>query len=164
MLKTGANPGALPPIAEAPLSSVPSLVRGRPDEEGVPRDDMEHRDYDVFISHASEDRHFEFVVSDKGIDILASLGSCPDYVSLNDHGEALSCALQDGISRHGVAAGRGMGFRQLFIGLANLNGALRFHSGDHTLTIDGRSPTLMTAKLAQKPHIRGFIASVSCSL
>jgi hypothetical protein len=56
MLKTGANPGALPPIAEAPLSSVPSLVRGRPDEEGVPRDDMEHRDYDVFISHASEDK------------------------------------------------------------------------------------------------------------
>jgi hypothetical protein len=108
--------------------------------------------------------NFEFVVSDKGIGILASLRSCPDYTSLNDHGEALSCALQDGNSRHGKAAGRGMGFRQIFIGLANLNGALRFRSGNHTLTIDGRSPTLMTAKLAQKPHIRGFVASVSCSL
>jgi len=108
--------------------------------------------------------NFEFVVSDKGIGILASLKSCPDYASLNDHGEALSCALQDGNSRHGKAAGRGMGFRQIFVGLANLNGALRFRSGNHTLTIDGRSPTLLTAKLAQKPHIRGFIASVSCSL
>jgi hypothetical protein len=116
------------------------------------------------IAFQATRRNFEFVVSDKGIGILASLRSCPDYASLNDHGEALSCALQDGNSRHGIAAGRGMGFRQLFIGLANLNGALRFRSGNHTLTIDGRSPTLMTAKLAQKPHIRGFVASVSCSL
>jgi hypothetical protein len=107
---------------------------------------------------------FEFVVSDRGIGILASLRGCPDYASLSDDGEALSCALQDGNSRHGVAAGRGMGFRQLFIGLANLNGALRFRSGNHALTIDGRSPTLLMAKLAQKPQIKGFVASVSCSL
>src|SRR6266850_7243970 len=105
--------------------------------------------------------NFEFVVSDKGIGILASLRSCPDYASLNDHGEALKWALQDGNSRYGVAAGRGMGFRPLFIGLTNLNGILRFRSGDHALTIDGHSPTLMMAKLAQKPHIRGFVASVS---
>ena len=107
---------------------------------------------------------FEFVVSDKRVGILASLKSCPDYASLNDHGEALKWALQDGNSRYGVAAGRGMGFRPLFIGLANLNGPLRFRSVDHALTIDGHSPTLMMAKLAQKPHIRGLIASVSCFL
>ncbi len=49
-------PGALPPITERPLSSIPSLVRRRPDDEIPPRDDREHRDYDVFISHASEDK------------------------------------------------------------------------------------------------------------
>jgi hypothetical protein len=107
---------------------------------------------------------FEFVVSDRGIGILASLKSCPDYAYLRDHSEALQCALQNGNSRFGIAAGRGTGFNQLFIGLANLQGSLRFHSGNHILTIDGRNPTLMTAKLAQKPHIKGFVASISCSL
>ena len=107
---------------------------------------------------------FEFVVSDRGIGILASLKSCPDYACLRDHSEALQCALQNGNSRFGIAAGRGTGFNQLFIGLANLQGSLRFHAGNHILTIDGRNPTLMTAKLAQKPHIKGFVASISCSL
>jgi hypothetical protein len=81
-----------------------------------------------------------------------------------EHRAEKSGALQDGNSRYGVAAGRGMGFRPLFIALANLNGTLRFRSGDHALTIDGHSPTLIMAKLAQKPHIRGLIASVSCFL
>ena len=45
-------PGALPEIREAPLSSVPSLVRPEvpPDAPDVTRE------YDVFISHASEDK------------------------------------------------------------------------------------------------------------
>jgi hypothetical protein len=116
------------------------------------------------IAFQATEKNFEFVVSDRGIGILASLKTCPDYASMNDHGEALKYALQDGHSRYGVAARRGMGFRPLFIGLANLNGALRFRSGNHALTIDGRSPTLMMAKVAQKPHIRGFVVSVSCSL
>ena len=48
-------PGPLPPIREAPLASIPSLVRhpeappGAPTEPGA-------RDFDVFISHASEDK------------------------------------------------------------------------------------------------------------
>lgn len=45
-------PRALPPAQEAPLSSVPSLFRGPvPD---VPQAD--DREFDVFISHASEDK------------------------------------------------------------------------------------------------------------
>lgn len=45
-------PSALPPIQDAPLSSVPSLVR---DETPSYEDDSE-REFDVFISHASEDK------------------------------------------------------------------------------------------------------------
>ncbi len=45
-------PSALPPIQQAPLSSVPSLIQAAPGNE-MP--DME-KDYDVFISHASEDK------------------------------------------------------------------------------------------------------------
>ncbi len=49
-------PGALPVIADQPLSSIPSLVRGR----GIDNAPLEMNDgdraYDVFISHASEDK------------------------------------------------------------------------------------------------------------
>ncbi|MGB4598623.1 MAG: DUF1883 domain-containing protein [Trichlorobacter sp.] len=44
-------PGMLPEIKEAPLSSVPSLVRERP-----PRIEQCAEAFDVFISHASEDK------------------------------------------------------------------------------------------------------------
>lgn len=44
-------PGMLPEIREAPLSSVPSLVRERP-----PRVEAGVEVFDVFISHASEDK------------------------------------------------------------------------------------------------------------
>ncbi len=45
-------PGSLPTAQEAPLSSVPSLVRDR--EPGFHAAD--DREFDVFISHASEDK------------------------------------------------------------------------------------------------------------
>ena len=51
-------PRALPPISEGPLSSVPGLVHDRPPP--APGDGGES--YDVFISHASEDK--ESVVRD----------------------------------------------------------------------------------------------------
>lgn len=54
-VRTGVRvlPGALPPIREAPLSSVPSLVHGRDEPPGMPQS---VREYDVFVSHASEDK------------------------------------------------------------------------------------------------------------
>lgn len=47
-------PGALPEVREVPLSSIPSLVQNEP----PPGSDRDHpsRDFDVFISHASEDK------------------------------------------------------------------------------------------------------------
>ena len=105
---------------------------------------------------------FEFVVADRGIGVLASLRSGADYAKLGDHGEALHLALSEGISRFGSKSERGYGFRPLFVGLANLNGNLRFRSGDHALSIDGRSPTLVGARVAQKARIRGLFISVSC--
>ncbi|MFN0244755.1 MAG: DUF1883 domain-containing protein [Planctomycetota bacterium] len=45
-------PGVLPPIREAPLSSVPSLVHDHP----APVPEAGGEMYDVFISHASEDK------------------------------------------------------------------------------------------------------------
>jgi hypothetical protein len=105
---------------------------------------------------------FEFVVCDRGIGVLQSLRTCPDYAQLADHGQALSLTVSDGVSRYGANIGRGFGFHPLFTGLANLNGNLRFRSGDYALTIDGQNPVTMPAKLWQKTTLNGFFIAVTC--
>jgi hypothetical protein len=102
--------------------------------------------------------------SDRGIGVLRSLKTCPEYASLKDHGDALERALTDGSSRYGLGTNHGKGFRPLFIGLSNLNGSLRFRSGDHALTIEGRDPKHVPWRKARKTPISGFLASVACSL
>ena len=114
------------------------------------------------IAFMARSGSFEFVSTDRGIGVLDSLRACPEYASIDDHGEALRLTLTDGVSRHGGGTGHGRGFRPLFIGIANLNGSLRFRSGDHALVIDGHNPSLMGARLAQKPGIKGFFTSVKC--
>jgi hypothetical protein len=50
-------PGRLPALRESPLSSVPSLVhRGEAFGDEIPPAAPSDRQYDVFISHASEDK------------------------------------------------------------------------------------------------------------
>ena len=114
------------------------------------------------IAFRAQPGRFEFVVADRGIGVLESLRSAATYEKLDDHGEALRLALSEGVSRFGSDAGRGHGFRPLFVGLANLKGTLRFRSGDHALMIDGQHPTLMTARVAQKPSVSGLLISVNC--
>jgi anti-sigma regulatory factor (Ser/Thr protein kinase) len=114
------------------------------------------------IAFRASPDYFEFVVSDRGIGVLESLRGCADYSNLRDHGDALRLTLTEGVSRYGTNAGRGYGYRPLFVGLANLNGALRFRSGDHALLIDGTNPSLMTARVAQKPLLKGLLISVAC--
>lgn len=104
----------------------------------------------------------EFVVGDSGVGVLRSITSCPDFKGVNNHGEALQLTLSDGVSRYGRTSGRGLGFRTLFTGLANLGGTLRFRSGDYALTINGQSPSIVTAKLGKKPWLQGFFVSVAC--
>ena len=50
-------PGALRAIQEPPLSSVPSLFQGGQSEAGIESSEDENRAFDVFISHASEDKN-----------------------------------------------------------------------------------------------------------
>lgn len=115
----------------------------------------------LIVFRAAPNR-FEFVVTDRGMGVLRSLQTCINYSGLTDHGEALRLTLTDGISRYGTNTGYGHGFRPLFIGLANLNGSLRFRSGDHALVIDGSNPSVMTARAAQKPYSNGLLISVAC--
>ena len=105
---------------------------------------------------------FEFVVADRGIGVLGSLRASAAYSMLDDHGRALELALTDGVSRFNDPL-RGHGFRPIFQGLTDLNGYLRFRSGDHALLMDGTKPSLATSQLSQKPNFAGFLASVMCN-
>ena len=114
------------------------------------------------IAYRAESGAFEFVVSDQGIGVLASLRSCSDYSNLSNSGDALRAALTQGVSRYGADSGRGMGFRPIFTGLMNLYGELRFRSGEHALTMDGIHPEIATSRISQKAPLNGFFASVRC--
>ena len=116
------------------------------------------------VAFSAAGRTFEFVVTDRGMGVLTSLRSGPDYKTLTDHGEALRLALTDGVSRYGKEENRGKGFRPIFVGLANLAGTLRFRTGDHALTIEGQRIELMSSKTAQKVELKGFLISVACRL
>jgi anti-sigma regulatory factor (Ser/Thr protein kinase) len=105
---------------------------------------------------------FEFVAADSGCGVLATLREAKEFEDLTDYGRALHLALQDNVSRHGRDPNHGNGFRDLFLGLAELNADVRFRSGDHALTISGARPDLKAAHLAQKAHFQGLFASVTC--
>ncbi len=119
------------------------------------------RSHDGIVGYMCSQGEFEFVIADSGIGTLNSLRENPKYAQLTDAGQALELTLTDGVSKFPDSAGRGYGFRELFIGIANLNGELRFRSGDHALTIDGTGPWL-PKRLFQKPELQGFVASIVC--
>lgn len=105
---------------------------------------------------------FEYVVADAGVGVLKSLRQHPDYLDLTDASEALSVAIKDGNSRHGKRAGRGNGFHELIVNIANRNSYLRFRSGNYRLEIDGTKgfqPTQTSRKCAD---YQGFLISVVC--
>lgn len=104
----------------------------------------------------------EYVVADSGVGVLASLRTCPEYQHVTDSGQALLIALSEGATRYGHGSGHGTGFAQVFVSLANLFGSLRFRSGNHSLEIEGISPSLPVAQLRQRANIAGLLVSVCC--
>jgi hypothetical protein len=116
------------------------------------------------MAYQAGSKSFEFVVADCGRGVLNSLKEAREYSGLVDHGRALHLALQEGNSRFGRSANRGMGFRDLFVGISRLNADIRFRSGDHALTLKGLRTSLTTARLSQKAFYKGLFASVRCEL
>lgn len=115
------------------------------------------------ICFAWQPGRFEFASVDRGIGVLASLRTGQEFATLTDHGTALQIATSDGRSRYGSGSGRGNGFRDLFLGLMNHRGDLRFRSGDHALELIGSANDSAEACIAQKAHLGGFAVTVSCS-
>ncbi|MEA2939888.1 MAG: hypothetical protein QOD09_417 [Bradyrhizobium sp.] len=140
--------------AEELVAGARELVANIYDHSGAPQTGI--------AGYTAIDNEFEFIIADKGIGVLESLRSSPEFQSLRDAGEALEAALTDGTSRYGPSSGHGGGFRALFRGLLNLSSVLRFRSGDHALTINGVSPGLSMARVSQKTQLPGFVISIAC--
>jgi len=114
------------------------------------------------LAFLATDAFFEFVVLDRGIGVLASLRHAEEFHNLRDDGAALEVAVGEGQSRFGEGSGRGYGFQDLFLGLANNQSHIRFRSGDHLLQLDGASSGKMKAKRSQRARANGFMIGVRC--
>ncbi|MEQ1605636.1 MAG: hypothetical protein ABL999_12285 [Pyrinomonadaceae bacterium] len=79
---------------------------------------------------------FDYVVSDTGIGILASLSKSDQFLSIPDSTEALKLALKNGVSRFSNSR-RGTGFNSLVLNLSKRGCDIRFRSGDVSLTFEG---------------------------
>jgi hypothetical protein len=100
--------------------------------------------------------------SDLGQGVLASLRKNPTYAFLDDEGEALKLALQEGVSSS-TEVGRGQGFRPIFVGLASHLGLLRFRSGDSLLELNGFAGGPARQELKERAAVTGFHVSVHCT-
>jgi hypothetical protein len=100
--------------------------------------------------------------SDLGQGVLNSLRVNSRYADLDDSGEALRLALQEGVSSSDEP-GRGKGFRPIFVGLASLCAILRFRSGDALLEIDGYSRATPLQSLKERAPTAGFHVYVHCT-
>jgi hypothetical protein len=148
-------------IAHLPGKAPAQLVAAMAEMESNIHEHSQARETGLLAFRAAPGT-FEFVATDRGIGVLKSLRSCQAFGAITDYGKALTAALSDGVSRFGEDSGRGHGFRQMFLGLLDLYGYLRFRSGDYALLMDGTSPDLTTAQLAQKPALDGFLVSIHC--
>jgi hypothetical protein len=116
------------------------------------------------VVYAAASGSFEFVVTDAGVGVLASLRQNPEFAGLRDSGEALQAAASDGASRYARSTGHGYGIGRLFRALAHDTAELRFRSGDHAMRLWGDAPSLTgQVELAQKACLDGLTISVRCA-
>ena len=73
------------------------------------------------------------------------------------------CALSEYGSHHDDNEGRGLGFRPLFIGLANISEFIRIRTDDHSREFEWTADGDIDVRTVQKSHLDGFICSVLCS-
>lgn len=111
----------------------------------------------AFVAHPSM---FEFIVVDRGVGVMNSLRRAPKFAGLADHGKALQLAVSDGNSRFGVGVGRGYGFSDLTVGIANSNALIRFRTGDYLLELDGRGSGDIIPRCVQRAIGIGFLIAV----
>lgn len=116
-----------------------------------------------YVAYRATPRQFEFVIGDRGVGVLESLRSNPQYAALTDSGSALELALQKGVSRYSNGD-HGFGFVPLFVGLANISRVMRFRSGNHARIITRSREGEISSATRERASCPGFFCSVFCDL
>lgn len=114
----------------------------------------------AIVGFSVSSTEFEFAVADLGRGVLASLHDRDVNRRLTTHGEALRAAIQEGATRRPYSTGHG--FKDLHVALADLEGVLRFRSGDAALSLDGQGQP-RRAVLGSSPALGGLQLGVRCS-
>jgi hypothetical protein len=129
---------------------------------------VQHSRYDEehpalgLVGYHVEEGWMTYAVSDIGRGIFASLRTNPKWYSLSDSRAALRAAIYERASRR-IDSPSGGGFSQVEKSLADLNGILRFRTGDACLTLVGRKASRKAA-ISSNPYLDGFQLAVTCSL
>jgi hypothetical protein len=105
-------------------------------------------------------KKFAFSVADLGIGVLESLSQNPKYDFLRSSMEAISFAIQPGVSR---LENGGMGFATMLKSMADLWGNARIRSGEAALVIDRTQETAIK-NFIYLPQLPGLHVSARCSL
>lgn len=113
------------------------------------------------VAYEVSDAFAAVYASDIGMGVLSSLRTNPNFSEVEDAGEALRLALQEGVSSS-TDPGRGMGFRPLFVGLASHSGFLRFRSGDAVLDLNGFGHR-PTQEVKERAAVSGLHVFVHCA-
>ena len=103
-----------------------------------------------------------YAVADIGRGVLASLQTNPTWASLPGSREALRESVCHYASRRADAP-HGTGFSEVQKSLADLNGTLRFRTGNACLSLVGRRDA-RRATISSNPYLVGFQLAVTCSL
>jgi len=114
------------------------------------------------VGYHVEERWMTYAVAGVGRGVLASLKMNPKWYALSDSAAALRATIYQHASRRIDSPG-GAGFSQVQKSLADLNGTLRFRTGDACLTFAGRRADRQAA-MSSNPYLNGFQLAVTCCL
>jgi hypothetical protein len=109
-----------------------------------------------------EDSYMTFSIADVGRGVLASLHTKPTLSDIASDSDALRTAIL-GYASCRPNRVKGDGFKTVLDSLSDINGNLRFRSGNACLTISGVGDTRERV-MRSVPDLLGFQLSVSCSL
>lgn len=107
------------------------------------------------------DGSMTYAVADVGRGILKSLRQKEHWQKLQNSEDALVAVIRDGATRRENES-RGEGFRHVLNALTDLNGHLRFRSGNGCLAVDGRGDARKFI-VKKVPELIGFQLTVTCS-
>ena len=116
---------------------------------------------DGIVGYHVEKDCMSFSIADIGRGILQSLWTNPKWASIASSQQALESAVLRRATRR-LEHLQGNGYYDLLLALADLNGILRFRSGDASLNIDGRGEARQNVASAV-PSLLGLQLTVTCS-